>query len=451
MYSFFIAIRKGGGDPVEKLNNDLIKQKSTGLTTALQSMEAVQAENSVELTELIRSGRVTREELSAAIELMDKEKRRQEILSRHKQAVFQGKDGRWRTTVRKPDGSRQDIRKATRAELDSFLVDFYAHVDDHKTVRDIFKSWIHEKEAFREIKPSSLARYKTDFRRFFPEDDEFCKIEMMDITEADLEIFIKRKIFEHSLTHKTYGGLRILLMGIFKRAKRDRLTNISITSFFGDLSIPDSIFTRRNIKPDEEEVFTDEEERKLLSWLRSEPTLKKLGVVLMFQTGLRVGELSALKRSDIDISRMRITVRRTETSYDGPDGRRVIDVSDEAKTAAGNRVVYLPETAKWTLGQIVRLNPFREWLFSYEDGRRIHGKAFCDQIHRACKAVDIPERSTHKIRKTYASALLDGSVNEKLVQKQLGHSDIYTTKTYYRRDRMTEAEKLNEVSRIINM
>ena len=54
-------------------------------------------------------------------------------------------------------------------------------------------------------------------------------------------------------------------------------------------------------------------------------------------------------------------------------------------------------------------------------------------------------------RKTYASALLDGSVNEKLVQKQLGHSDIYTTKTYYRRDRTTEAEKLNEVNRIINM
>ena len=171
----------------------------------------------------------------------------------------------------------------------------------------------------------------------------------------------------------------------------------------------------------------------------------------MFQTGLRVGELSALKRSDIDIARMRITVRRTETSYDGPDGHRVIDVSDEAKTSAGNRVVYLPETAKWTLGQIGRLNPLREWLFSYEDGRRIHGKAFCDQIHRACKAVGIPERSTHKIRKTYASALLDGSVNEKLVQKQLGHSDIYTTKTYYRRDRMTEAEKLAEVNHIVNL
>ena len=117
---------------MEKLNSDLSKQKNTGLTTALQSMEAVHAESSVNLTELIRSGRVTREELSAAIELMDKEKRRQAVLSRHKQAVFQGKDGRWRTTVRKPDGTRQDIRKPTREQLDDFLVHYYDHADDHK-------------------------------------------------------------------------------------------------------------------------------------------------------------------------------------------------------------------------------------------------------------------------------------------------------------------------------
>ena len=382
------------------------------------------------------------------------------LLCANAPAEYQDREILWNSVMRVEKASNaqfaREFEMALPVEADretqiKMLIHYYDHADDHKTVREIFQDWIQEKEVFREIKPSSLSRYKTDFKRFFPADDEFCKIEMMDITEADLEVFIKKKIFEHSLTHKTYGGLRILLMGIFKRAKRDRLTDISITSFFGDLSIPDSIFTRRSKKSDEEEVFTDAEERKLLSWLRSEPTLKKLGIILMFQTGLRVGELSALKRSDIDIARMRITVRRTETSYDGPDGHRVIDVSDEAKTSARNRIVYLPETAKWTLGQISRLNPFREWLFSYEDGRRIHGKAFCDQIHRACKAVGIPERSTHKIRKTYVSALLDGSVNEKLVQKQLGHSDIYTTKTYYRRDRMTEAEKLSEVNRIINM
>ena len=433
---------------MKQLNNE---QKNTGLSASLLSLEAAKAENGLDLTELIRSGRVTREELNAAIELMDKEKRRQEILSRHKQSVFQCKDGRWRTTIRKPDGSRQDVRKATKTELENYLVDYYDRVDDHRTVRDLFNSWIHEKEAFREIKPSSLARYKTDFERFFPEDDAFCRIEIADIREADLEVFIKRQIYKHGLTHKTYGGLRILLMGIFKHAKREKLTRISITEFFGDLAIPESIFTRKAPKSDEEEVFTDSEERKLLSWLRTDPTLRKMGVVLMFQTGLRVGELSALKRTDVDISRMRITVRRTETSYNGPDGRRVIDVSDEAKTEAGDRVVYLPETAKRTLREILRLNPFREWLFSYEDGRRMHGKVFNDQIHRACKAVGIPERSTHKIRKTYASALLDGSVNEKLVQKQMGHSDISTTKRYYRRDRMTEQDKLREVNRIINM
>lgn len=436
---------------MKQLNNSPREGHSAGIPTDLSAIEAVNELSTMDLTHLIRAGKVTREELSAALEQLNKEEQRQKILSRHKHAITQGKDGRWRTTVKKSDGTRQDVRKATRGELDDFLVEYYDQIDDHKKVRDVFAEWIKEKESFHEVKASSLARYNTDFRRFFPEDDPFCQTEMMDITEADLELFIKRQIFKHGLTHKTFGGLRILLTGIFKYAKREKLTRISITQFFGDLDLPESIFTRRAHKEDPEEVFTDAEVRMLLAWLREDPTLQKLGLILMFQTGLRVGELSALKRSDIDLYRMCIHVRRTETSYDDHEGHRVISISDETKTEAGHRIVYLPETARWTFSQIFRLNPSRELLFSYEDGRHMHGKAFNDQIHRACKAVGIPERSTHKIRKTYASALLDGAVNEKLVQKQMGHSDIATTKRFYNRDRMTEAEKLAEVNRIINI
>ena len=54
----------------------------------------------------------------------------------------------------------------------------------------------------------------------------------------------------------------------------------------------------------------------------------------------------------------------------------------------------------------------------------------------ACRKVGIPERSTHKIRKTYASMLLSSGIDEKLVTSQMGHTDISLTKEiyYYNRD-----------------
>ena len=165
---------------MEKLNSNLSRQKNTGLTTDFQSVETAYTEEALDLTELIRSGKVTREGLCAAIKQMDREQYRQKVLKRHTKAITQGKDGRWRTYVKRPDGVRQEVRKATRAELEDFLIYFYDHEDDHKTVLNIFKEWIQKKEEYHEIKPASASRYRTDFKRFFPADDEFCKIEIMD-------------------------------------------------------------------------------------------------------------------------------------------------------------------------------------------------------------------------------------------------------------------------------
>ena len=40
-------------------------------------------------------------------------------------------------------------------------------------------------------------------------------------------------------------------------------------------------------------------------------------------------------------------------------------------------------------------------------------------------------RSMHKIRKTYATKLINNNVDEKIIMRQMGHTDISTTKQYY--------------------
>ena len=81
---------------------------------------------------------------------------------------------------------------------------------------------------------------------------------------------------------------------------------------------------------------------------------------------------------------------------------------------------------------------------------RGRAKWFSTWLHRTCKMVEIPKRSTHKIRKTYASVLLSGGVDEKLVTSQMGHTDIAITRSIYYYNRDSEAKKRKVISKAIN-
>ncbi len=139
-----------------------------------------------------------------------------------------------------------------------------------------------------------------------------------------------------------------------------------------------------------------------------------------------------------------------ETYYDPETGKRVSEPVDHAKTDAGERTIILPETAEKTLKAIRAINPFGEFMFLDNQGRRIRANRFNYWLHRACKKVGIPERSTHKIRKTYASILLGNNVDERLITNQMGHTDIATTRGSYYFNRNSEDKNKGIISDAIN-
>lgn len=69
--------------------------------------------------------------------------------------------------------------------------------------------------------------------------------------------------------------------------------------------------------------------------LKAKPDIYNLGILLTFQTGLRVGELSTLKKEDLH-GRI-IKIRRTEDKYRDKNNKWIVAVKEHAKTDAGNR------------------------------------------------------------------------------------------------------------------
>lgn len=119
---------------------------------------------------------------------------------------------------------------------------------------------------------------------------------------------------------------------------------------------------QRNQQPDEALVFSEEETDQIIQYIiSSQLDLINLGLLLAFKTGVRPGELAALKKEDL-LDRS-VDVRRTEIHYQNEDGENVYEVRDFPKTEAGIRTVLIPKQALWIVKEIKRQNPFGEYVF----------------------------------------------------------------------------------------
>ena len=361
--------------------------------------------------------------------------KRKEILKNHPCQIWQGKtDGKWYTHIRK-NGQRRLIKRNTKEQVEAALCDFYQ--EQAETVQQMFNDWISEKRNYGEVQKSTCDRYEADFKKYF---SEFGNRKVKDVTELEIEHFIKNSIKTHDLTNKAYSGLRLLLLGIFTHAKKHRLTDISIQTFFKELCLPKNIFRQHRQKPSDN-VFTENEVRQITKYLADhKPNVVSYGIMLALRTGLRVGELSSLTPKDIHPGF--IEINKTEIRYRESQGHYVHEVRKNAKTDAGNRTVVIDKEAENIIERILSLNPNGEYLFEI-DRKRVIGQSFTRKLERACTSLGIKPRSMHKCRKTYATSLINANIPESFIIAQMGHIDISTTKNYYLYDN-TELTKATE-------
>ena len=202
----------------------------------------------------VDSGIINLESIKNVVDDMTKK----EILAQHKYAIVQGSDGRWSTRVPLDEGTSAVRHRKTREELEDYLVNYYKELKKSIYIKDVFWKWMNEKLDYGEIKKQSYDKYCAEFKRFFTKDSFICIKKMKNITEEDLERFIKTTIRDMELTRKAYSGLVTLLNGIFKYGKKMGCTTISISTFIKDLYLPKNIF-KKNFKDKKTEVFMEDE------------------------------------------------------------------------------------------------------------------------------------------------------------------------------------------------
>lgn len=364
--------------------------------------------------------------------------KRKELLEKHQFKIWQGTDSYWRTYL--PDNSKKTgrrlVKRKEKSDLEKILIGYYREKTENPTVKELYEEWIGEKIKRENISITTKNRYDRQFKECIT---EFGQKRIRSIEENDIEEFILDCIHEHALTQKGYSNLRTLIYGIFRKAKKKKYVNFSITQVIQDMDLPKKAF-RRKRQDDSALVFSEGEKAKIFEYIKqSELDSINLGILLLFETGLRPGEMAALKKTDIRDNY--VSINKTEIRFIDDNGNSIYKVNDSTKTPEGTRSVVIRDSALWILDKIRTMSRTnREWVFE-KNGERLKTYNFSQRLETICKRVGIPNKSLNKIRKTYATQLIEAGIPDTIVIKQMGHRNISTTQKYYLKNRTNLQER----------
>ena len=367
--------------------------------------------------------------------------KREEILKEYRDSIWKASDGYWKIRMTYDEtGQKKMFKRKSKQDLEDLIVKTHREKVENPTMSTIFNEWVQRKVDLNKISIQTYQRYKQDFNRFFK---ELGKQKIRSLEPEDISNFLEEQISEHNLSAKGFSNLKTITRGTLKWAKRNKLIDWNVQELFYDLDVTDKSF-KKTVKEDSEEVFNDMEMDRVIEYLKERPDMINLGLLLMFVTGLRVGELAALKWDDWiynkdDQSASIIKVRRTEIRH-FKNHKGIFEVKDFPKTEAGVRNVVIPQNCTWILQKLRTMSAFYEYVF-WKDGQRINTYTFRNRLRTVCKNTNCIQKSPHKIRKTYCTILLDHSIDNQMVISQMGHTNISCSENYYHRDRKDLVKK----------
>jgi integrase len=322
------------------------------------------------------------------------------------------KDGRWEIQVVLPDGSRQSLfGKTQREALDELGAlrksqeKGISHPNDRKKVGTYLMTWIRYEQ---------LARVHTD---------SIAKLPLAKLGPQHIERLYADRLKAGSAP-MTVRHLHALLHKAFDQAEKWGLVARNAVAL---VSPPTAAHQ-------EMKTLSEAQSRTFLEAVAGE-RFEALHV-LAVSTGMRQGEILALRWSDLDLDRASAQIQR---SIQFVTGRYIFT---PPKTAKSRRKVELTQTAiaalrRQRVRQIAeRLASAGGWaeqdlVFADEAGGPTSPDRVRWAFQRVLKDAGLPRIRFHDLRHTAATLLLGRGVHPKIVSEMLGHSTIAITLDLY--------------------
>lgn len=241
--------------------------------------------------------------------------------------------------------------------------------------------------------------------------------------------------------------LECLRKGLSQKSVKDMLIVLKMVVRFGAkhgwLQYQDwSIKYPTEQKSKELEVLSISHQKKLMQYVTDNFTFRNLGIYICLSTGMRIGEVCALKWSDIDLGTETIHVNRTiERIYiiEG-DERRTELVIGTPKTKNSIREIPISKELMKLIRPLKKLMNDDYFVITNE-AKPTEPRTYRNYYKQLLKQLGIPDLKFHGLRHSFATRCIESQCDYKTVSVILGHANISTTLNLYVHPNMDQKKK----------
>lgn len=189
------------------------------------------------------------------------------------------------------------------------------------------------------------------------------------------------------------------------------------------------------------EIFDKENQITLINHLQSEINHKNFGILLCIHTGIRIGELCALKWSDINVQSKLLKIDKTMIrTYTREDGSKLHITSPKTRSSIRN----VPLNS-WIMQYATLLQGEDDHYILTNKPSYIEPNKYRLYYNKMLKDLELPHLTFHALRHTFATRCIECGCDYKSLSELLGHSNVSITMNIYVHPQMELKRKYVEL------
>lgn len=368
-------------------------------------------------------------------------------MSRRGENIYKRKDGRWEARYKKYRDSFGKTHYGylyaksygeVKEKLDNIKKDSELKsntIQKKDTVKDICKLWLYEIKTQK--KHSTYVKYYNIVKNHII--PILGKYKMQTLNTAQIKDFVNYRLNYGNLNND--GGLS-------SKTVKDFVSVIRlIIAFAHSLSIICPAKTDE-IKITENQptisVLSDSQTERLTEFLFGNINHTNLGILISLYTGIRLGEMCALRFSDISLQDNIMSVRRTMQriqSFDDNNTARTKIIVSSPKSKSSVRDIPLPDF----IVQIIKIyfcTNKEAYVLSGSPTSYVEPRTFENRFKSVAKQCGIENVKFHTLRHTFATHSVECGFETKSLSEILGHSSVNITLNRYVHSSM-ETKRIN--------
>lgn len=283
---------------------------------------------------------------------------------------------------------------------------------------ETFEEWTHEwlEEVQNDVKPSTLSSYYYKLTKYI-----LPRIKDISLNELTLET--GKNLLKNLQENLAKSTIQVIFRILNKCLNHAKKTGKLLSNPFSELKIPKAKSTKVR-------ALTLSEQKKIMKIAEKERRGYGIPALLALHSGMRIGEIAALKWSDIDFETSLIRVSHTYQRIKSIKMTQKTQlIFADSKTEASVRVIPMGSTLKRLLTKHRKYSK-TEFVFS-TNGRPCEPRLLTHHFHKICSKAKIDNIHFHQLRHTFATRCLEAKKDISAVSALLGHASTQMTLDTY--------------------